>query len=126
MGLDFPYTCPDINDEIRGLKDTLRDEIDEILSEAVPNWVGSSKDEFITGNIDRIYAQIISVVETVRSTNEDMRSAADDQIDQLDLEIEEKEDFITELEEEIFNLKSHIDDLEDQLKTKHEETIEAS
>lgn len=115
MGLDYGYTCSDIDQGISQCKSDIESQLSDMLDECCPLLEGEQKNNFINNYLDAIYADIEQNFEDVRKSNEDMRKAADEQIDSIEndldsqkAEIEDLNNKITELEDQITELESEV------------------
>jgi len=106
MGLDFGYTCPDIDRGIEAFKNDLKMFINEIIDDICPLLEGDVKYDIVKSYADNIYNEFEDNFEGVRKTNEEMRSQADRQI--------------IELQDEVDELRSKIEDLKYQLENEME------
>lgn len=105
MGLDFRYTCPEINRNITYAKDTIYSFLKD-FAETIKNLDEDDDENFIINDAsDDLYKDIENLFEDIRSLNEDIRSAADEQIDSLEIEKDDLETRVNELDEEIYELK---------------------
>ena len=111
MGLDYGHTCPDIDFEIKGIKEDIESHLINFSDELSPLFEGDKKDEFIKTYIDGIYSDLENHFESVRKSNEDMRREADNQINNKDEEIESYKDEISDLESKISDLEQQLSDL---------------
>jgi len=113
MSFNYPHTCPDIDASIKDTKNTIYDNIAEVVSECCPLLEGKIKDDFVKRWVDCMYQDLEHNYEGVRSSNQDMRSEAErqivllsDEIENLEYDISERDKKISELEYEIEELKS--------------------
>lgn len=98
--LDFPHTCPVIDDGIAAIADA--------VWQAIPE----SEHYDDSALCDAIMAAITPLIEAVRKTNVDMRKAADDKIEELCDDVDSLKDRIHELERENSKLLSKLEDYE--------------
>lgn len=97
MAFNFPYTCPDIDDNIGQFKEYIKDNLNELVAELCPLFDGTSKDNLIKHYISNIYSDLEIKFEEVRQTNSELRDEAEAQIDVLIEEISELKNKIDEL-----------------------------
>ena len=101
MGLDYGYTCGDIDDMINYCKSILSDGLSDIISDVCPLLEGEPKESIIITYVDYIYDELESAFEGTRKTNSDLRDVADRQIDSLESMIEDLKDDVETLEREL-------------------------
>jgi len=105
MGLDFRYTCPEIDRNITYARDTIYSFIKDFV-DTIKNLDEEDDENFIVSEAaDDLYEDIESLFEDVRSLNEEIRRAADEQIDSLEIEKEDLQTRVEELDEEISELE---------------------
>ena len=123
---DYKYTCSEIDKQITMLKDSLSDNLMDLISELNPMFADTEKEQdYREAWVDTIYSIAEECFEGVRKTNEDMRKEAEYQIEHVAEErdeyerlyefwqddAEEKDKQIEDLKEEIENLKYQIENL---------------
>jgi len=108
MGLDYGYTCPDINRSIDDLKSEIQAILKDMANEICPLLTTEILTTISKGYMPSIYDIIESYIEDIRQTNSDLRSSAEKQIDDL-------EDEIDNLKYEVKSLKDEIETLEDKI-----------
>lgn len=123
---DYKYTCPEIDKQITMFKDSLSDNLLDLISELNPMFADTDKEQdYREAWVDTIYSIAEECFEGVRKTNEDMRKEAEYQIEHIaeerdeyerlknhwESESEEKDKQIEDLKEEIENLKYQIENL---------------
>lgn len=103
MSLDYPDTCPAIDDAIYHAKNNLYTAIESIVIDCNPHMRHTAEvdSDFVDGHVDTLYEIIEEGFEGTRKTNENMRAQADSQIEDLDEQITELNIRIKELEEEV-------------------------
>lgn len=89
MGLNYKWTCPEIDSQI----DNFKSYIEEILGDYLPNH----KDSFIKDLVQDITSEFNNLAENLRTCNANLRDEAESQI-------KDKENNISELEEQIKDL----------------------
>lgn len=102
MSLDYPYTCPDLDELIDQACDVIDEHVFSIVVEQNP-WLGDDESLMPKHFLDSVKEvqdclkdEIKDIFEDSRSINENIREAADNQINELkerveDLEYELKE-----------------------------------
>jgi len=104
-GLDYAYTCPDLDKEISDAKSVIEDHFRDMLEELNPVMANlmytPEAQEWIDTATNALYSDLESIFENCRSINEDIRSAADQQIAECVSELEGAEYRIKELEEDV-------------------------
>lgn len=108
MGLDFNYTCGNIDSNIKDFKSVIEDCIDDILHDACPLFSGAEKTKFIQSQVEKIYNDCENIFEELRKCNSDMR-------DQAELQISELEDNLDNITYERDELQKKVDTLENDL-----------
>ena len=103
MSLDYPDTCPAIDDAIYNAKENLGSKVEEIVIDCNPHMKHTAEvdSDFIDGYVDILYELIEEGFEGTRETNENMRSQANYQIEELEEEVTELKIRIEELEKEV-------------------------
>ena len=99
----FKHTCPEIDDKLEGLKDSIFDHLEEFKSETQQGKNPDTND-YTYG----LYELIEETYEAVRSTNENMRTHAENQITDLINEAIELKEEIKELKDKIWELENEI------------------
>jgi|APGre2960657404_1045060.scaffolds.fasta_scaffold01666_12 gas vesicle protein len=99
MSLDFAYTCPIIDRNIREAKQTIEDYLASLIEDICPYLDGEKLKELAKDNTEPLYKDLECIFEKVRETNEDMRKQAERQIKDLESEIQEKDSRIQYLED---------------------------
>lgn len=107
MGLDYGWTCGNIDAGISESKEAITDTVKDLL-EKYSELDGEQIEDIAESESGYLYRELESVFEGVRSTNEDMRKEADRQIDQLEGEVED-------LKQQLDCLTSEIESLNDEL-----------
>jgi len=104
MSFSYPYTCPDIDDNIKSIKGALLDLLEEYADgdEYPEHRLKKAVDYFYRHELEDIF-------EGVRQTNVDMRKEAESQMGCLQSTIDELELTIAELRSEITQLESIMD-----------------
>ena len=97
MAFNFPYTCPDIDDNLEQFKEYISDNLVDLVDELCPLFDGASKDDLIKQYTSTIYSDLETKFEEVRQTNSELRDEAESQIDALIEEISELKNKIDEL-----------------------------
>jgi chromosome segregation ATPase len=115
MGLDYGYTCPDINQSIDGLKSDIIAILRDMASEICPLLSSETLTTISKEHMPYIYDIIEGCVEDVRRTNSDLRSSAEKQIDKLEDEVEYLKNEIKGLEDKVADLEDSVDDLEEEI-----------
>lgn len=105
MGLDYKYTCPDIDRNIKTFKNDISNHLESMLDECCPLLNGKVKEDFIKEYINYIYDDFEQNFEDVRKINEDMRKEADKQIEYAKERVSDIESEITELNNKINELE---------------------
>ena len=108
MGLDFNHTCSVINSNIAYAKQSIENNLDNLLDEVCPMLDGPTRRRFLDEQVNVMYETFGEYFENIRSTNEDMRSTADKQIDDL-------ENKVSELEEEVEYLRRKLEETEEKV-----------
>lgn len=111
MGLDYGYTCGEIDSYIADAKGVMRNHFYDVLEEACPLLHNIAKTEKSKEYAEALFEDMSDIFESVRKCNEDMRKEADSQIDDL-------EELVSNLEAnvaDIDSLKGEVDELEGQL-----------
>lgn len=116
MGLDYEWTCPNIDREIDQFKNTIEGYLEDMIDECCPMLESKQKDNFIKRYVNNIYYEVKYNFEDVRKTNVDMREKADKQIDQLESEIEDMENELEDRDNQITDLEGQVFELESKLK----------
>jgi wobble nucleotide-excising tRNase len=111
MGLDYDYTCPDINSSIKDLKSDIQYILRDLSNEICPILSSETLKEISTGYAASIYDIIESYIEDIRQTNSDLRSSAEKQINNLEDEIDNLKDEVKSLKDEIETLEDKISDM---------------
>lgn len=106
MGLDFGWTCPDIDKNIVALEESLTDNIDSILDECCPLLTGEQKSKFIKDWVDHIMVANKDLFEDLRKTNSDLRDQAEKQIGDLETKVDELEFDLESANQEIETLQN--------------------
>jgi len=124
MGFDFPYTCPDIDKAIDGVKKDLGDglykhlnKLHEEIEYSIKNNQAITQDELngiISDTTSDLWNDIKDYFELVRDTNRGMRYRAEKQIKILECEISDLTNEILRLNREISVLEDKIFELEKQ------------
>lgn len=116
MGLEYRYTCSEIDEHIKDAKGVIDGHIDKILSEACPLLEDASRRKSVEEYEKELYEELSPVFEGARSANEQIRNAADKQIEALQEEVKDLDEELTrtrdmyeetveELKEELSNLR---------------------
>lgn len=98
--LDFPHTCPVIDDGLA------------VIAEAVEQAIPESEHYDDSALCDAIMAAITPLIEAVRKTNVDMRKAADDRIEELCGDVDSLKDRLHELGRDCERLQSRLSEYE--------------
>lgn len=103
MSLDYPDTCPAIDDAIYAAEKGIYAIIEEIVIDCNPYMKHTAEvdSDFVEGHADTLYAMIEEGFEGTRKTNEKMREQASYQIENLNEEVTELKIRIEELEKEV-------------------------
>lgn len=101
MPFEYPYTCPEIDNQIRYAKEALHESLCDFISDFCPLLLGVERTRIADSYMDIFYNSLDSSIEEIRSTNERMRSEAEEQISELEATIDELEKTITDLESQI-------------------------
>ena len=120
MGLDYGWTCGDIDKNIDDAKQNIEDVLSDFMYDLNPLFMDTQEGiDLLKSYQERLYGEIEPCFEGVRETNQDMRKEADaqieklqDEIDQKDLEIEDLEEKVDLKEEDIIFLNDRIEYLE--------------
>ena len=115
MGLDFNHTCYFINNNIAYAKQSIEDNLDNLLDEVCPMLDGTTRRKFLDEQVNIMYETFGEYFENIRSTNEDMRSTADKQIDDLEEKVSELEEEVKFLETKVEDLEEKVEELQEQL-----------
>lgn len=114
MGLDFNYTCGDIDNNISDFKSEIEDTLDQVLDAACPLLEGQPRIDFIKEWVDHTYKNCEPIFEDLRKTNEDMRQQAELQLSELETEKDEAEEIVGERDDRINDLEYDLGVLEDR------------
>ena len=86
--LDYQYTCPLIDEQIKISKIATAEQIKDMITELNPvlfeRLDSDELDQYVKSLTEKFYDTIEPCFEKVRSINEDMREEASTQIDDLD------------------------------------------
>ena len=115
MGLDYGYTCPDIDRGIDRFKSDIENYLSDMLDECCPMLEGEQKEAFVKGYVDLMYDDFERNFEDVRKVNEDMRKEADKQIESAESELDDMKGELEDKETEISHLEDRISELENEL-----------
>lgn len=115
MGLDYGWTCPDIDRGVDQFKNDIEGYLADMIDECCPMLEGEQKDKFIKGYVDSMYDNFECNFEDVRKANEDMRKEADNQIDRLESEIEDMKSELEDRDSQITDLEGQVSELESEL-----------
>ncbi len=96
MGLDYHFTCPTIDGNIKDFKSDIAYYIEDVIEKS-----NEGKAINIDVYVEEIYRLFGSYFEEVRKTNEGMRNAADKQISNLLDQLADASIEINELTEQI-------------------------
>ena len=89
-GLDFPNTCPMIDENIEKFKDIISGAIDDIVDEISPKFYDTNEYKLYSReHVDKIYKQCEYIFEELRQSNTDIRYKSENIIEELENEIEE-------------------------------------
>lgn len=130
---NYPNTCPTIDKNIDGFRDSVKTFVEEFFNEynpALQNALGNYSTQWyslVNSKCDEIYSYVESYFEDVRRCNSDMRDEiantlkeAEDEIEDLEHELKVANERIDELEKEKeileSDLKVEIDELQSKLK----------
>ncbi len=114
MGLDYGYTCPDIDKNIESYKQDIEDN----FRHAFENHTDLDDDEILAIAKDYaygLYQDFEGSFEAVRATNEDLRKQAEYQIAELETRIENLEWQTQDLQNEAGSRDKEIESLSDEL-----------
>ena len=118
MGLDYGYTCPDIDREIKSVKADFYSSIQDILETYNGQELSEQEIKDISeGLSDDLYRDVETSFEECRSTNDDMRKQAEYQIDELEKRIENLEWQLDDMTNEISSKDQEIESLNEELST---------
>ena len=108
MSLDYPDTCPAIDNAIYNARNSISSIIEEIVIDCNPHMKHTAEvdSDFVDGHVDTLYVIIEEGFEGTRETNEKLRAQAVYQIDELEEEVTELKIRIEELENEVNNYES--------------------
>jgi len=98
MGLDYKYTCPDIDNSINKFKDDISNYLSDMIDDCSPMLKGKQKDIFIKSYTRYIYKSLETNFEFVRLLNKDLREEANIQINNMKSELEKRDVIIAEYE----------------------------
>ena len=91
MELDYPHTCPIIDDGIsdahNSIERAFEDFVSDLSHEAEVKFPNYIVNELIGRYTDALHEEIEYIFEKVRRTNSEMRDAANGQLSQLEEEI---------------------------------------
>jgi len=124
MSLDFPYTCPDIDRSLSGIKSDIDSELIDMITECCPLLPEFKLNEFVKPYIESLYERFSESFEAVRSLNDDMRSQAELQINALQADNEQLLEDVRILEEEKQDLVYDINKLKDEIEDLKSRTYE--
>ena len=79
MGLDYEYTCSDINRSIEQFKEDIKWDLSDMIEKLKEGQ--ETEKELISTFVDEIYYHFEENFENVRGTNESMRREANYQIE---------------------------------------------
>lgn len=115
---DYKHTCPDIDKEISNFKQSLSDNLLDLISELNPMFYNTHGGrEYRESWESTIYDSAEDCFESVRKTNEDMRKEAEHQIENLVEELEESERLKNHWESEAEEKDRKIEDLEEEIES---------
>ena len=118
MGLDYGYTCSQIDSDIKDFKGTIKGFFEDMLFDVCPLYLETEEGKkMVEAYTNSAYEDCQGIFENVRSCNEDMRQAADKQID----DAEEK---VADLESEIDDKQTQIESLEYDLNVSEDRCAE--
>ena len=120
MGLDYGYTCGEIDSYIADAKEAMRNHFYDVLDEACPLLHNIAKTEKSKEYAEALFEDMSNIFESVRACNEDMRKEADSQIDELEEHVSNLEAEVIDLEGDIDTLECEVDELEGQLAEREE------
>lgn len=112
MGLDYRYTCLDIDGSIQDYKDCIKQFLENIIMQCSPLIGEAEKKDLIEDYLDDFYKEFESSFEGIRETNEDMRKEADSQIGTYEEEILGLKCTVDEMNYTIRGLEQKISELE--------------
>jgi predicted nuclease with TOPRIM domain len=115
MGLDFRYTCPEIDENKASFEEDIEVHLSNMLDECNPLLEGEQKKSFVKHYMNSIYTCLESAFEQVRQTNIDMRGKAEEQLEDAEYKIEQLNDEVSHLNEEVSSLKDEVSLLEDKV-----------
>jgi len=124
MSLDFPYTCPDIDRSLSGIKSDIDSELIDMITECCPLLPEFKLNEFVKPYIESLYERFSESFEAVRSLNDDMRSQAELQINAIQADNEQLLEDVRILEEEKQDLVYDINKLKDEIEDLKSRTYE--
>lgn len=107
--LDFPHTCPTIDNVIRYIDGYLEDALSDVIDDVAPLISEANKSLYLKKAHKDYFDLIKDEIETLRNLNSDMRAQAEDQLERLASEI-------LDLTGDIERLEVQVDELEDQVK----------
>ena len=122
MELDFPYTCPEIDDEMDGFREESADIIREIIKRVAPKLDEDDRNEVINDFSERLYKVYEPRFEEVRSTNHQMRDAADSQLTHLSNDLDGARYERDEAQSELERMRYRVQELDEQLSCSQNET----
>ena len=103
--LKYPFTCPDVDAQIRDCKSVLTVDIESLVLALCPtlnaHLYTSETQEMVEDLVDSFYENLEGIFEGCRKINEDMRDEADLQI--------------SEAVEEVVDLQQQVNDLQERL-----------
>lgn len=111
MGLDYPYTCSQINMCAVELTSETVTILTDMMDECCPLLTGTHLENFIKSYVDRLTENTLDVMEKVRAINSDMRTECDRQIEKLEDMIYDLKGEKDELQEEFNRLISLRDEI---------------
>ncbi len=107
MGLDFHWTCQNIDKNIQTFKDNVEVSLEDFMDEITPLFTNTEAGKSLIQKFTKqIYEENESIFEDMRDENFEMRSQADKQIEEL-------EEHIEELDKEIEELNEKLEDIND-------------
>jgi len=115
MGLDFSFTCPDIDSGIDDFESSIKSEIAAMFDTMFPDDKPDDMDAHIEDVSTAIYDNLEHYFESVRTTNEDMRKEANVQIDNLEGSIMDLELRLDSANDDIDIIAGERDDIISQL-----------
>lgn len=101
MGLDYPYTCPDINAMIDSSKRDIESSLSEALEGSIEDMLPIEYKAVLEGEVAYLHGLITDYFETLRNINSDMRDTADRQIEELENRVEELECDLDDMRDQI-------------------------